>query len=218
MEMLKDRYGTKAEYVPDGVYEELLKKPNMAEEFRRRYSIQDPFMIYMGRLHRLKGIDILIKALAIAAKEEPHLKAVIVGPGDQRPYRELASRLGIGDRVLFTGLVDEDTKIGINDASIGLVLPSVSNYVEVCSLAITEAWARGKPVIASAVGEISYRLKHTVNGLLVQPRDPKALAEAILMLVQDKELGKEGREGIFTWNKVIKNLINIYQSITNEVM
>ncbi|MGB9622245.1 MAG: glycosyltransferase family 4 protein [Candidatus Bathyarchaeia archaeon] len=215
MRVLERRYGVKVEYVPDGVDEELLRKPNMAEEFRRKYSIWDPFVVYMGRLHRLKGIDVLIKALAIAMREEPRLKALIVGPCDQRPYRELANRLGIVDKVLFTGFVDENTKIGAIDASIGLVLPSISNYVEVFSLAITEAWTRGKPVIASAVGEIPYRVKNMVNGLLVPPRDPKALAQAILLLAHDKKLGQrlgeEGRSNVTTWNQVIDKLLKVYE-------
>jgi glycosyltransferase involved in cell wall biosynthesis len=173
----------------------------------------------VGRLHRLKGIDVLIRALAIVAREEPSLKAVIVGPGDQRPYRELASKLGISDKVLFTGFVDEDTKIGAIDASAALTLPSVSNYVEVFSLAITEAWAREKPVIASAVGEIPYRVKHMVNGLLVQPRNPKALAEAITILIQDRglgeKLGEAGKSSVVTWSKVVDMLLKIYSKASN---
>ncbi len=219
MEILRNRYGIEAEYVPDGIDEELLRKPNMAEEFRRKYGVRDPFIVYVGRLHRLKGIDVLIRALAIATKEEPSLKTVIVGPGDQRPYRELANRLGISDRVLFTGFVDEDTKIGAIDASIALTLPSVSDYVEVFSLAITEAWAREKPAIASAVGEIPYRVKHMVNGLLVQPRNPKALAEAITILIQDRglgeKLGEAGKSGVVTWSNVVDMLLKKCDEASN---
>jgi len=214
-EILKSKYGIDAIYVPDGVYEELLNTPNKAEEFRARYSINEPFVVYVGRLHRLKGIDVLIKAISIATKEEPTLTAVIVGPGDQRPYRELANRLGVERNVVFTGFVSEEVKIGALDASTALVLPSISNYVEVFSLAITEAWARGKPVVASAVGEIPYRVKHMINGLLVPPRNPKALAEAILQLIKDKKLGErlgaEGKGNVVTWNKVIDELLKLYE-------
>ena len=213
-EMLKSRYGIDAVYVPDGVDEGLLNTPNKAEEFKTRYNINDPFVVYVGRLHRLKGIDVLIRAISIATKEEPTLTAVIVGPGDQRPYRELASRLGVGRNVVFTGFVSEEVKIGALDASTALVLPSISNYVEVFSLAITEAWARGKPVVASAVGEVPYRVRHMVNGLLVPPRNPNALAEAILQLIRDRKLderlGAEGRERVTTWGKVIDELLKLY--------
>jgi len=214
-EILKSRYGIDTIYVPDGIDEGLLNMPNKAKEFRARYNINDPFVVYIGRLHRLKGIDVLIKAISIAKKEEPTLTAVIIGPGDQRPYRELANRLGISKNVIFTGFVSEEVKIGALDASTALVLPSISNYVEAFSLAITEAWARGKPVVTSAVGEIPYRLRHMVNGLLVPPRNPKALADAILQLIRDEKLGErlgaEGKGNVFTWNKVIDGLLKLYE-------
>ena len=152
LEILRSKYGAEAHYIPDSVSEEIVNAPNMAEEFRERYGIHEPFAVYIGRLHKLKGVDILIKAVSIAVKECPKLKAVIIGPGDQKPYRELAQRLGVKDNVVFLGYVDEKTKIGALDASIALVLPSVCNYVEVFSIVISEAWARNKPVIASAVG------------------------------------------------------------------
>jgi glycosyltransferase involved in cell wall biosynthesis len=214
-EMLKSRYGIDAVYVPDGVDEGLLNMPNKAEEFKARYSINEPFMVYVGRLHRLKGIDVLIRAISIATKEEP-ITAVIIGPGDQRPYRELANRLGVGRNVVFTGFVSEEVKISALDASTALVLPSISNYVEAFSLAITEAWARGKPVVASTVGEVPYRVRHMVNGLLVPPRNPNALADAILQLIRDRKLGErlgaEGRERVTTWGKVIDELLKLYAS------
>jgi glycosyltransferase involved in cell wall biosynthesis len=214
-EVLKSRYGIDAAYVPDGVDERLLTAPNKAEEFRAQHNIDGPFVVYVGRLHRLKGIDVLIRAIGIAAREEP-ITAVIIGPGDQRPYRELADRLGVGRNVVFTGFVSEEVKIGALDASTALVLPSISNYVEAFSLAITEAWARGRPVVASAVGEIPYRVRHMVNGLLVPPRNPKALADAILQLIRDRKLserlGAEGKKRVITWDKVINELLKLYAS------
>ncbi|OYT57519.1 MAG: glycosyl transferase family 1 [Desulfurococcales archaeon ex4484_217_2] len=217
-EILKKRYGIDTIYVPDGVPDELLKKPNMAKEFRGRHGINEPFVVYVGRLHQLKGVDVLIKAMSIVVKEMPELKAVIIGPGDQRPYKSLAHRLGVEKNVLFLGFVDEDTKISAIDASIALVLPSVCDYIEVFSLAISEAWARKKPVIVSAVGEMPYRVKHMVNGLLVQPKNPKELATAILTLFQRRKLAERlGENGYMevrnnTWDKVIEVLIRLYQA------
>jgi glycosyltransferase involved in cell wall biosynthesis len=122
----------------------------------------------------------------------------------------------VGRNVVFTGFVSEEVKISALDASTAIVLPSISNYVEVFSLAVTEAWARGKPVVASAVGEIPYRVRHMVNGLLVPPRNPKALADAILQLIRDRKLGErlgaEGRERVTTWGKVINELLKFYAS------
>jgi glycosyltransferase involved in cell wall biosynthesis len=203
MNLLSKKYKINAEYVPDGISKELLNKPNMAKVLRLKYDIQDPSVVFVSRLHELNGIQILIRSMALVNKENSNLKADIIGPRDQEPYKKLVNKLGIKNKVLFTGFVDEDIKIGTIDASIGLVLPSISDYVKSFSLAITEAWAREKPVIASAVGEILYRVEHMVNGFLIRPRDAKALTEAIIILEQNKELnkklGKEGRNYIFTW-------------------
>ena len=216
-EILKKRYGIDTIYVPDGVSEELLKKPIMANKFRTKYGINEPFVVYVGRLHKLKGVDVLIKAMSIIVRDVPELKAVIIGPGDQGPFRDLARRLGIDRNVVFLGFVDEDTKIGALDASIALVLPSTCNYVEVYPMVITEAWARGKPVIASGVGGIPFRVKHMVNGILVPPRDPKALAISMLKLLEDKnlarKLGYKGRKEVKTWEEITTMLLDLYGQI-----
>ncbi len=92
---------------------------------------------------------------------------------------------------MFTDFVSEEVKIGALDASTVLLLPSVNNYVETFSLAITETWARGKPIITTTVGEIPYRVEHMTNGILLTPRNPRALAEAITLLTNNKELDKK---------------------------
>jgi glycosyltransferase involved in cell wall biosynthesis len=215
LEILRSRYGVTAFHAPDGVSEETVNAPNMAEEFRERYVIREPFVVYIGRLHRLKGVDVLIKAVSIATKKHPKLKAVIIGPGEQKPYRGLAQKLGVESNIIFLGYVDEMTKIGALDASIALLLPSLCDYVEVFSIVISEAWARRKPVIASAVGEIPYRVKHMVNGLLVPPKDHKALAEAMIMLTENRKLatrlGAEGRKEVMTWSEVAAKMLEIYK-------
>ena len=213
-ELLKRKYGVNTVYVPDGVSEKLLKKPDMANEFRTKYGIHEPFIVYIGRLHMLKGVNVLIKAMSIVSKEMPELKAVIMGPGDQRPFRELVHKLGIEKNVIFLGFVDEDTKIGALDASIALVLPSVCNYVEVYPMVISEAWARGKPVIASAVGGVPYRVKHGVNGFLFKPADARELAKLIMMIASNEDLakrmGETGLSEVFSWEEIARKSLEVY--------
>jgi len=213
-ELLKRKYGVNTVYVPDGVSEELLKKPDMANKFRTKHGIHEPFIVYIGRLHILKGINVLIKAMSIVSREMPELKAVIIGPGDQRPFRELVRKLGIEKNAVFLGFVDEDTKIGALDASIALVLPSVCNYVEVYPMVISEAWARGKPVIASAVGGVPYRVKHGVNGFLFKPGDARELAKLIMIVANNEDLAKRmGETGLseaFTWEEIARKSLEVY--------
>jgi len=213
-EILERKYRVNTVYVPDGVSEELLKKPDMANEFRTKHGIHEPFVVYIGRLHILKGVNVLIKAMSIVSKEMPELKAVIIGPGDQRPFRELVHKLGIEKNATFLGFVDEDTKIGALDASIALILPSVCNYVEVYPMVISEAWARGKPVIASAVGGVPYRVKHGVNGFLFKPADARELAKLIMIIASNeglaKRMGETGLSEVFSWEEIARKSLEVY--------
>ena len=73
------------------------------------------------------------------------------------------------------------------DSSIALILQSIADYVEVYPMVISEALTREKPVIASKVGGVPYRVKQNVNGVLVDLLDPKMLAEAMLKIAHDEE-------------------------------
>lgn len=214
-ELLMSRYGARdVHYVPDGVSNELLNTEYLGDWFRRIRNIESDYVLYIGRLHPLKGIHYLIKAMKIVSDEVKNSSLVIIGPGDQRPYIDLANRLGIRDRVLFLGYVSDREKIGALDASTALVLPSICNYVEVYPMVISEAWARQKPVIATAVGGIPYRVKNGENGILVPPRDAKTLANAITTLLTDKELarrlGARGRKYVKSWIQIARETLKLY--------
>jgi len=212
-QQLLKKYGVEAEHVPDGIHSWFIAHRHSGDDFREKYGIYDDYVLYVGRLHPLKGIAVLIHAMAYI-KEQKGPDLVVIGPGDRASYVSLAERLGVDGKVHFLGFVDEETKIGAIDAATAVVIPSINNYVEVYPMAITEAWARGKPVIAAKVGGIPYRVRHMENGVLVPPRDPKALAEAIMLLANDKELAKklgaEGRRDVHTWEEIIEALMHIY--------
>jgi glycosyltransferase involved in cell wall biosynthesis len=213
--ILSKKYSVEATFIPDGVPEQLLSHRYCGDEFRRCYSIYGDYVLYVGRLHPLKGVDILIKALHHIVKNSIDLKLMVIGPGNVEPYRELARKLDIDKNVLFLGFVGEETKICAIDGSLAVIVPSVCDYVEVYPMIISEAWARSKAVIATRVGGVPYRVKHMENGLLVPPKDPKALAEAIIMLLQNKELaiklGIEGRKEIMTWRDIAMKMLSAYK-------
>jgi glycosyltransferase involved in cell wall biosynthesis len=215
-ELLERKYGIRAIYIPDGVPRWFISYRYSGHMFKERYNLDGDFILYIGRMHPLKGIDVLIRAMPYVRKHVD-LKLVVIGPGDQRPYRELAEKLGVKDHIVFLGYVDEETKIGAIDGSLGVVIPSVSSYVEVYPMAVSEAWARGKPVIATSIGGIPYRVRHLVNGLLVPPRSPKALAEAVITLANDKtlstRLGNNGRSSIMTWDEIAKKITEVYERV-----
>jgi glycosyltransferase involved in cell wall biosynthesis len=218
LEILKKRYGVEAEYLPDAVpdYYFTAEKSD-PDKFREKFGIkQEKFFLFIGRMHKLKGPQILVGALKYADED---IAAVFIGPdgGYLRKTLNLAEKIDVKRRVYYLGYVDEKTKIEALDSATALVLPSLADYVEVYPMVISEAWAREKPVIASSVGGIPYRVKHGINGLLVNPSDPKMLAEVMLKLANEEELAEEmgsnGRREVFSWREVAEKSIQLYKQV-----
>lgn len=125
-------------------------------------------------------------------------------------------RIGI-HKVELLGNVSEGEKLGLYQRAFMLVTPSLREDFPLVNL---EALSCGTPVVASDVGGIGELVKNDLNGLLVPSNDPKKLADALRILLNNKELrqkyGKNGRqivEEFFSWDSIAKQLINIYETI-----
>ena len=216
LNVLKERYQVIANYLPDAVKDSiLLQKRESSEEFIRKFGIkQHNFFLFIGRMHKLKGPQILVKSLKHVNDD---VGAVFIGPDDGylKETLSLAEKLGVKDRTHVLGYVDEETKIQAIDASIAVVLPSVADYVEVYPGVMSEAWARGKAVIASDVGGNTYRIKHGHNGLLCERSNPQALGTALTKLVGDKKLaeamGRHGKVAVHSWADIAEKSIEFYK-------
>jgi len=185
--------------------------------FRKRYGLIDKkIVLYVGRLHHAKGIHILVKAMSNVVRRMPEAVAVLVGKDvDMRAkIVSKASSLGIQDHIIVTGYIPEKEKFQAYSACNVLVLPSLHDQVEAYSIVISEAWAQKKPVIASAIGAIPYRIKHERNGILVPPSNPKILAKTIFQILKDpkkaKILGSNGQKNVATWAEVAEMLEKAY--------
>jgi len=175
----------------------------------------------IGRLDRVKGAEYLLRAAAKVIFKTPDAAFLIVGDGSQREALEqLARSLGISHRVVFTGQRDDVPELlAVMDV---LVLPSL---YEGLPNAVLEAMAAGKPVIATPVGGTPEVVEDGITGLLVPPRDPEALAEAILALLQDREraeaMGRAGRarvEKYFSVERMIAETEALYEELIEEKM
>lgn len=217
-ETLQKKYNTTTTYLPDGVQDSLFfTKKGSADEFRSRFNIKQPFFfLYVGRLHWLKGPHVLVEALKYLKSD---VAVVFIGPdgGYLRETWNLAEKLGVSHRTYMVGYVDETTKIQAIDSAVALVNPSIADHVEVYSVVISEAWAREKSVIVSNVGELAYRVKQDVNGILVEPSNPKMLADAMLALVNNdklaKGMGRRGRADVYTWETIAAKSIELYNHV-----
>lgn len=143
---------------------------------------RDATLVYVGRLERLKGLDVLLRAVAEVREAMP-VRALLIGEGSQRGYLQaLAKHLGIAESVTFAGA--QANPFRFMSRSAALVLPSRS---EGMPNVLLEAMACGCAVIASDIrGGITRELLQQGRcGVLVPPGDPAALAGAIAQLLQD---------------------------------
>lgn len=128
-----------------------------------------------------KGHEVLLDALPALRRGCPHLKVVFAGGGEREA--ELRERAAPhGESVTFLG--DRDDVPDLLAACDLVVLPS---YAEALPVALIEAAAAGRPVVATRVGGIPEIVEHGVTGFLVPPGDPIALAEAITALLRDED-------------------------------
>ncbi len=138
----------------------------------------------VGRMTRIKGHDLFLKAMARVVRVIPNLKVQIIGDAPKPQYKEelmvLTRRLGIAGSVEFLGTRYDVAKL-MAGMSV-LVAPSVGE--EAFGRVIIEAGACGVPVVATKVGGIVDIIDDGVNGLLVGPQDPRSLADAVLRLIK----------------------------------
>jgi glycosyltransferase involved in cell wall biosynthesis len=142
-------------------------------------------VLFVGQVIRGKGLDLLLKALAQVQGVDWHM--TVVGTGNHLPAcKALAAQLDVAHRITFTGWVDHtELEPYYARAAIGVV---PSRWPEPFGMVGIEAMARGRPVVAFAVGGITDWLEHGVTGLLAREADTATLAEYLARLLADPEL------------------------------
>lgn len=164
-------------------------------------------VLYLGRLEKIKGLDILLAAFARSAVSDAVL--VLAGTGGEQPALERqAMQLGITQRVRFPGYIPVERAVLYYAAACVAVLPSITTPggKECWGLVVNEAMNQGVPVIATdAVGAAAGGLvQHGVNGLIVPERDPESLAAALRRILSHSELresmSRNARASVLAWN------------------
>ena len=144
-----------------------------------------PLVGVVARVVAIKGQDVLLRAAARLRQRLPGVHFVIAGDGDARvEFERLAMKLGVADRVHFLGW-RRDIPALLGALSL-VVLPTVMDF-EGTPLAVIEALAAGRPVVASDVGGVAEVIRHGETGLLAPARNDGALADAIAAQLHDPE-------------------------------
>jgi glycosyltransferase involved in cell wall biosynthesis len=209
----------KIEVVPNGIdLSEFENLPNRGE-FKRKYGLESDqrIIFYLGRIHKIKGLDLLVKAFADLPQPLDDVKLVIVGPNDGYlpSLKKLVAHLEISKKVFFTGpLYGQEKLSAFVDADV-YVLPSA---YEIFGIAVLEALACGTPVIVTDRCGIADVIDNQVG--LVVPYDKEQLSNAILRLLGDdkmqQQFGERGKLLVrerFNWEKIAEQMENVYRGV-----
>jgi D-inositol-3-phosphate glycosyltransferase len=196
--------------VPPGVDLDVFHPMSQASARRRLGYGGGPLLLFVGRLERLKGVDLILHAVALAGARFPDLRLIVLGEdsrdaleSEKERLRALAAELGISERVDFLGSVPHADLSVFYAAADACLMPS---YSESFGLVGLEAQACGCPVIASNVAGLTSVVRDRVTGFVVDEPDPACYAERIVELLADRGLADQmGRRGIvlaqrFPWS------------------
>ena len=176
-------------------------------------SLEQPLILFVGSRFRIKGLKYAIEALA---RMRTDAVLLIAGDDNERPFRKLAARLGVSDRVIFAGGRRDLPQVYA--AADALLLPSL---YETFALVCLEAMASGLPVVATPVGGIEDYLIDGENGLHIH-HDPSEIAAKMDRLLNDKFLqAKVIERGLataneYSWEKIATRYIDLFQELVNE--
>ena len=193
-------------------------------EIRGRYSIGDrPVVGFVGRQQANKGVIQLVEAMRTVWEWNPDVRLVVAGHRSDE-YQDMKvesaiERLSPSERQRFIRIdqFEDKDKASLYDAFDVFVLPSTG---ESFGLAYLEAWLCQKPVIGARIGSTQCVIEENVDGLLVDPMDPKDIASKIIELLSDsakrESMGMKGYSKTlarYTWDKVVDRVETLYRDL-----
>jgi glycosyltransferase involved in cell wall biosynthesis len=201
-------------------------KPDAEARAQVRKSLgmkNEPMVMFVGNFFHWHDVVTLLKAFAYALKVRPEARLVLVGDGERKAeMMAQASDLGLDHAVKFTGIVPHaEVPRYIAAADIAVVpYPPMQQEMWLSPLKLFEYMSSGRAVVASAVGQIVDVLHDGENGLLVPPGDVKAMADALIKLINDSslrlQLGRQAREDAvqkYSWDSYLSRLERIFSAV-----
>ncbi len=187
------------------------------EKFRQKFGLEKTDIVIgtVGSFNPAKDTTTLIHAFSRIVAKWPKSKLVLIGAGPlKRDLTNLVKKLKVEDRVVFAGTIDNILP-AMKTFNL-FVLPSLS---EAFGITLLEAMRAEVPIVASRVGGIPEIITNNLNGILVEPRQPKKLSAAILNLINDKRLQRKLVGNYpqalqkFTADKMVKQTESVYSSL-----
>ena len=209
--------------VPNGIDLNLFNTLPIKNLFKDKYPIlkNKKYILYLGRINKQKGLDILLESFQELVKKFEDLILVVAGP-DNDDYRNEMERWlknrNLSSKVLFTGILKGDDKLSAYVDAELFVLPS---YFENFGMSVVEAMACGTPVVISSRVGIYKEVEQSKSGIVVET-NPGSLFDGINMLLNNASLKKEiagnGKmlvKNKYDINKVADMMIDTYKEVIN---
>lgn len=215
---LVERYfPVRCEIIPNGIDVDQFAGP--AEPIAE-YDDGKTNILFLGRLEKRKGLKYLLRAFARLKSEYPDIRLIVAGEGSvRRHYEASVRRAGLAD-VVFTGYVSEDEKVRLLHTAGIFCAPATAN--ESFGIVLAEAMAAGTPIVATDLEGYASVVHHEREGLLVRPRDERALQQALARLIDSPGLRDEMaaraqlRVREFDWASVSRRILAYYASLIEE--
>jgi glycosyltransferase involved in cell wall biosynthesis len=207
--------------IPNGISASEFENLPERGAFRTKFGIglDWPVVLYLGRIHRIKGLDLLLAAFAPLAKELKNARLIIAGPDDGflRELENQARSLGIEDRIITTGPLYDREKLEAYVDADAYVLPS---QYEIFGITILEAASCGTPVVATkrcGISDFVVRIGYVVD------YDSQELGKAILEAINTKKTNKDLAYNLrnlvkqeFQWDNLAEKLEDIYEEVVDQ--
>ena len=202
-------------HLPNGV-SPLVETPGADVRGELGISPSAPLVVSVSVLRAQKALDVLVRAIHVVHAALPEARLLIVGDGPEREALvALVHELGLDEVVIFAGYRSD-----VGDVLAAADVVASSSVFEGSPLALMESLGAGKPVVATRVGGVPEIVRDGIDGLLVPPGDPTALADALVRLLHDEELrarmgaaGLERQRAEFDIHVMVERLGRLYESL-----
>jgi len=203
-------------FIPNGL--DLKEFKFYKNTIKEKYTV-----LFAGRLEKYKGLKYLLESIKIVKKEFKDIKLIVVGNGDYLSQCEnLSKKLGLQNNVMFIGkLSHKSLDLEYKKCSV-FVLPSYTSS-ETFGIVLLESLACKTPVITTDIVGIANDIKKNNCGIVVKTKDSQALAESIIKILNNpklaKQMGENGRKLVeqkYTWEKIAKDVYNVYRSVMKK--
>jgi len=189
--------------------------------FKRKYNIDSPYFLYLGRIDKLKGINHVIESFAQLPQQYDNHKLVIIGKINE--YKKQLDKIilenNLEDRVIFTGFIDESDKtMAYQDAEVFI---NPVKYMGGVSITVFESILSNTPVIVTK--ESGELIEEIDGGIIVDYGNCSQICDAVIKLTQNKEYANKKVENAkeyinknLSWDTVCDKIIQIYNKSIDE--